>query len=143
MEYSEIFENKSFSCVIEESVNDSLKDYLFRTDGQEDLAFALWVPSFGEKRFTAIIKEVLFPLEGERQVHGNASFNYQYLLRACKLAQEQNYGVALLHSHPIASGWQEVSTDDYDTESRSFINVQTITDKPFIGLTLASISFIN
>ena len=141
MEYSEIFDSKNFSCVMEESVNDSLVNHLLREDGQEDLAFALWVPSFGEKRFTAIVKEILLPLEGERQVHMNASFNYQYLLRACRLGQMKGYGVALLHSHPIANGWQGMSEDDYQTESRSFLNVFTSTDKPFIGLTLAADGF--
>lgn len=141
MEFSEIFKYQFFSCVVEQRVNESLKSHLLREDGQEDLTFALWIPSYGKERVTAIIKEVLLPMDGERIVHGNVSFSYQYVLRACKEAQKKGYGVALLHSHPIANGWQDMSTDDYETEHRIAVNVFTLTDMPLVGLTLANDGF--
>lgn len=137
MEYSEIFKQKCFSVTIEESVNKRLNNYLLREDGQEDLIFALWVPSMGNNKFSAIIKDIITPNHEDRNIHGNASFNYHYLLRACSLALKKGYGIALLHSHPFCFGWQDMSEDDFNTEERTLINVFSTTDKPFIGMTLS------
>lgn len=137
MEYSKIFDLKSFSTVIPESINDDLKEILIRKDGQEDLLFALWVPSVGENRYTAVINEIIFPEDGDRNVHGNASYNYQYLLRVCKIAMKKGMGIALLHSHPYP-GWQNMSFDDINTEKKTFINAYSTTELPFIGLTVGN-----
>lgn len=138
MEYSELFNNNSFSCVIDTTNNNKLVEHLKRKDGQEDLIFALWLPSDGEARFTGIIKDIIIPEENDRNVHGNVSYNYQYLLKACKMALSQGYGVALLHSHPISDGWQAMSADDKSTERKTFINAFSTTNMPLIGLTLGS-----
>ena len=47
---------------------------------QEDLCFALWRPSTGKERYTALIDEVILPREDERLLHGNASFQPNYLI---------------------------------------------------------------
>ena len=42
---------------------------------QEDLCFALWRPSTGNTRRTAIIYKMLLPLDEERDLHGNVQFS--------------------------------------------------------------------
>lgn len=137
MEFSEIFKVKKFSTVIEEKLNNELSQFLLRDDDQEDLIFALWTPSYGDKRVTAIINEIVFPKENDRNVHGNVSYNYQYLLRVCKLAIKKGKGVVLLHSH-LGPGWQNMSFDDIETEQKTFINAFSTTDLPLVGLTLGT-----
>lgn len=137
MEYSEIFKKKSFSVVISEEINEKLKENLLRDDFQEDLIFALWTPSIGNKRFSAIVNEIVFPLENDKNVHGNASYNYSYLIRVCKLAMSKGKGVVLLHSH-LGPGWQGMSSDDISTEKKTFINSETTTGLPFVGLTIGT-----
>jgi molybdopterin-synthase adenylyltransferase len=63
-----------------------LRRHLLRDDGQEDICFALWRPSNGLFRKTALIAKMLLPERGERNVHGNARFNPEYLLRAMMLS---------------------------------------------------------
>ncbi|MBR8537893.1 ThiF family adenylyltransferase [Carboxylicivirga sediminis] len=138
MEYLKIFKQKSFSCALSEPIDETLKLHLLREDGQEDLTFALWIPSEGKNRFTAIIKEVIFPEKGDRNVHGNVSYNYEYLLRVCRTALKKGYGVALLHSHPISFGWQGMSDDDKSTEMKTFVNAFSTTELPFVGMTLGN-----
>lgn len=111
--------------------------HLLREDGQEDLCFALWRPSRGATRFTAIVCSLVMPEEGEREVHGNASFQPAFLERAISLAQSANCGLALLHSHPRGRGWQGMSKDDIETERGRAAAVLAATGLPFLGLTLA------
>jgi hypothetical protein len=118
-------------------VADQLRDFLIRTDGQEDIAFAVWQPSTGATRTTAIINSVVLPRSGDRQVHGNASFNSQFFLRAANEAALAGGGVALLHSHPRGSGWQPLSGPDRDAESGHAAQAQQLTGLPLVGLTLA------
>lgn len=141
MEYLKIFKQKSFCCSLSDSINEILNLHLLRVDGQEDLTFALWIPSEGKNRFTAIIKEVILPEMEDRNVHGNASYNYQYLLRVCRIALKKGYGVALLHSHPISFGWQGMSDDDELTEMKTFVNAFSTTGLPFVGMTLGNDGF--
>lgn len=44
-----------------------------RADAQEDICLATYAPSTGANRTTRIIATVELPLEGEREVHGNAT----------------------------------------------------------------------
>src|SRR5437868_5098824 len=101
---------KTFSVAMSEVVNDALLEHLARKDGQEDLCFAVWFPSEGENRLTALIHEVVLPGEGERILHGNVEFLPQYFERALQLALLRRGGLAFMHSHP-ASGWQGMSQD--------------------------------
>lgn len=112
-------------------------EHLLRADGQEDLCFALWHPSSGTERSTAIIQSILYPNEDERDVHGNVEFTSEYFLRALGEATEQGAGVALMHSHPGGRGWQGLSSDDFFAETSHAAQAQAITGLPFLGLTIA------
>src|SRR5436309_15812517 len=89
-----------------------LVNHLEHADGQEDLCFALWRPSQGRDRLTALVSEPILPREGERRVRGNVSFEPRYYERALGLALEHDAGLAFLHAHPSGIGWQGMSSDD-------------------------------
>lgn len=124
-----------FSVAMTGEVNDILLRHLIREDDQEDLCFALYNPSTGDERQTALMCEPVLPEEGDRQVHGNASFNVQYFERVCRLAMERNCGVVFLHSHPFP-GWQEMSSDDVRAEQRIAGSTLSLTDLPLVGMTV-------
>lgn len=126
-----------FSAAMSDELHAQASAHLLREDGQEDLCFALWRPSQGAKRFTALLRTLIMPEEGEREVHGNASFQPAFLERAITLAQSTDCGLALLHSHPLGGGWQGMSKDDAETESGRAAAVLAATGLPFLGLTLA------
>jgi len=129
-----------YSVVMTGEVDVMLHSQLLRSDGQEDLCLAVYQPSNGAERMTAILADVVSPLEGETEVHGNVSFTGDYVLRAAATAARCGGGVAILHSHPFGSGWQRMSQHDKDAEA-SFANiVREITGLPLVGLTLAGSS---
>lgn len=114
-----------------------LQSFLIREDGEEDLLFCLWTPSLGTLRKTALIHTPLFPVEGDRQRHGNVSFNLQFFERACTSAMASGCGVALLHSHP-GPGWQDLNPGDVAAETRIAGTVESLTGLPLIGMTLSN-----
>lgn len=118
-------------------VEQQLTAHLVRPDGQEDLAFALWNPSEGTTRRSALLVEVLLPLDGEREVHGNVSFFPSYFERACREAMAAGCGVAFLHSHPFP-GWQGMSRDDVVAETRLAGAALGLTGLPLVGLTVGN-----
>ena len=124
------------SAAFTETVDGTLQAHLVRSDGQEDLAFALYHPSRGEGRHTALIREILLPLEGDRAVHGNVEFFPQYFERTLAGALASGAGIALLHSHPRGTGWQGMSPDDVEAEASVAASVEAATGLPLIGLTL-------
>jgi ThiF family protein len=126
-----------YSVAIPREVDETLRRHLIRDDGQEDLCFALWYPSRGATRTTALIHRVILPVDGDRQVHGNASYFPQYFERAIGEALESNAGIAFLHSHP-GPGWQDMSGDDVRAELRQAGGVWGATDLPLVGLTLGT-----
>lgn len=130
----------SFSAAMTTALHDALVSHLLREDGDEDLVFAVWRPSAGAERMTAILCDVVLPLDGDRHVHGNASFESGYFLRACNEAVEKGGGIALIHSHPGARRWQQLSDDDFAAESRHAAQAVQITGHPLVGLTLAGAS---
>ena len=126
---------KEFSIAMPQSVGDVLRGHLIRDDYEEDLSFALWTPSYGSNRLTALIHSPILPTEGDRQRHGNASFNPQYFERVCSLALREAAGIAFLHSHP-GSGWQDMSRDDLNAELKLSGATMGLTDLPLVGLTV-------
>lgn len=115
-----------------------LLEHLDRPDGQEDLSFALWRPSTGATRRTAIVHELVLPRDGERHVHGNASFESSYFLRAATEAARADAGLALVHSHPTGRGWQATSRDDEHTEREHAAQAKALTGHPLLGMTTAT-----
>ena len=104
---------------------------------QEDLCFALWRPSTGKSRRTALIDEIILPEQGERILHGNASFEPGYLVRALKIACEKKAGLAFMHSHP-SSGWQGMSYTDVEAERDILAYPAGATGLSLVGLTIGT-----
>jgi hypothetical protein len=125
-----------YSVAMTGEVEAAMRDHLIREDGQEDVLAATYVLSTGVERTTALIKSVIFPGEGERDVHGNASFTSGYVLRASNKARTAGHGLVLLHSHPGSRGWQLLSDMDRDTESEYERVARGITKMPLLGMTL-------
>lgn len=119
------------------AIDSQLTDHLLRDDGQEDLCLATYSLSSGAMRKTMIIRSVVLPEVGERGVHGNASFTGDYVLRVATMAAKAGHGIVILHSHPNARGWQQLSGLDHDAESSYAYLVSTITGVPLVGMTLA------
>ena len=125
------------SVALTGGTDDRLRSHLLRFDGQEDLCFVLYRPSTGTVRASALVYDVVLPERDERNVHGNASFNAPYFLRALELAEDAQCGVGLAHSHPGGSGWQGMSSDDVDAERGHAAQAWSVTELPLLGLTLA------
>ena len=104
---------------------------------QEDLCFALWRPSTGRLRRTALIDEIILPQESERILHGNASFEPHYLARAMKIARKKKAGLAFMHSHP-SPGWQGMSDADIEAERDVLAYPAGATGLPLVGLTIGT-----
>lgn len=129
---------KRFSIAIPENLNEELCNHLIRNDKEEDLIFALWNESIGFSRDTALICELIYPEKGDRQRHGNVSFNPQYIKRVCRIAAQKNMGIVFIHSHPFP-GWQNMSNDDVIAEKvRLSDTVEVLTGYPLIGMTVGS-----
>ena len=125
------------SVAMTAEVDDQLRRHLLRDDGQEDLCLALYAPSVGSERSTALISELALPRLGERSVHGNASFTGDYVTRVATLATKRGLGVAILHSHPSGRTWQEMSGPDIDAEQAFAYLLHAATGLPLVGMTLA------
>ena len=120
-----------------EQVDDILAAHLLRSDGQEDICLATYATSTGSHRTTRILREVHLPIDGDRQVHGNATIIGTYVLRVASLAAAEGLGVAMMHSHPGGRGWQRMSGLDADAERSYSTLAEEITGLPLLGLTLA------
>lgn len=125
-----------YSVAMSGQVEAAMRDHLIRADGQEDVLIATYVLSTGAERTTALIKSVIFPRDGERFVHGNASFTSEYVLRTSNEARALGHGLVLLHSHPEGRGWQQLSGMDRTTESEYERVARGITKMPLLGMTL-------
>ena len=127
---------KEFSIAIPYSINEQLKDHLIIGNEQEEVAFAFWYPSYGKNRLTALIHSIEFPNADDRILQGNVIIQPSYFKRVCKMAMQKKCGIALLHSHP-GTGWKGMSPDDLRAETKFAPSAETLTDIPFIGLTVA------
>lgn len=129
--------HREWNVAMSSGIHEQLAAHLIRSDGQEDLAFALWNPSGGANRDTALVASLLLPEDGDREVHGNVSFMPAYFERACRIAIEHEAGIAFVHSHPFP-GWQGMSPDDVAAESKMAGAVLALTGLPLIGMTIGS-----
>ncbi|HTC68033.1 MAG TPA: ThiF family adenylyltransferase, partial [Acidothermaceae bacterium] len=131
-------DDRTFSVALTTDMDARLASHLDRPDGQEDLIFALYRWSTGATRDTALLVNVVPPEDGDRLIHGNASFTSDYFLRAAGVAAERGCGLALLHTHPGATRWQGLSADDHAAEATHAVQAEILTDHPLLGLTYAS-----
>lgn len=120
-----------------EAVQAAATAHLLRRDRQEDLCFALWQSSRGASRCTALVQRLIVPGLSDRNVHGNVSFEPVFLERALSEAAAAGAGLALLHSHPLGRGWQDMSRDDIAAEQGNAGAVFGATNLPLVGLTIA------
>lgn len=126
-----------YSATLSEKIDEVLRTHLLRSDGQEDLCFALWNPSQGATRLSAVIESILLPKDGERNVHGNVSFEPAYLERVIAEARNKSTGIVFIHSHPWP-GWQDMSKDDVIAELRMAPRLFAATKLPLVGMTLGT-----
>ena len=117
-----------------------LLQHFQRNETQEDLCFALWRPSIGNRRRTALIDEVILPKKDERILHGNASFQPKYVSRAIGIARQKKAGLAFMHSHP-SLGWQGMSETDIEAERDVLAYPAGATGFPLVGLTIGADGF--
>lgn len=108
-----------------------------RNKSQEDLCFALWRPSRGLMRHSALIDEIVLPQKGERSLQGNTSFEPDYLARAIKVARQKGAGLAFMHSHPFP-GWQGMSVPDVEAERDVLAYPAGAIGLPLVGLTIGT-----
>lgn len=125
------------SVAMTAGMDGTLRGHLVRPDRQEDATFALWYPSQGERRLTALLHTALLPHEGERIVRGNVQILPPYWERAVAAARAAHAGLALLHSH-VTDGWQGLSRDDRRAEADNAAAIRAATGFPLVGLTLAT-----
>lgn len=129
--------SRTTSMAMTAAVAHELQGHVDRPDGQEDICLATYTLSNGATRATALVTSVIAPRPGERHVHGNASIEGEYVLRAAVIAEGRGEGLALCHSHPGGIGWQLMSGPDIDAE-QSFANlVRELTGLPLVGVTYA------
>lgn len=126
-----------YSVALTHSLHEEAKKHLLRLDGQEDLCFALWYPSQGKKRFTALLHQLILPKKEDRIVEGNVSFLPCYYERVVAEAIKVNAGLAFIHSH-LGSGWQNMSFDDIKAETNLAPSSKGATSLPLVGLTLGT-----
>ena len=81
-------------CEVAGTLEQHLLQHTRQGRRQEDLCFGLWTPSTGSTRTTAVLQEVILPQDGERRLHGNASFFPEYLDRVADLALAKRAGIA-------------------------------------------------
>ena len=130
-----------FEAVLTETLAEQAMEHLLgsirRGMLQEDLCFALWKPSSGASRSTGIVTELVLPQRDERNLHGNVSFEPQYLARAARRACQTNTGLAFMHSHP-SPGWQAMSHVDVVAERDRIAPPSRAAGLPLLGLTLGT-----
>ena len=119
------------------TATDHLLQHFRRGDSQEDLCFALWRPSSGQSRRSALIDEIILPAEDERILHGGVSCQPHYFSRALRAATDKGMGLAFMHSHP-GPGWQGLNAVDAETEGDILAYPAGATNLPLVGLTLGS-----
>ena len=118
----------------DEAAKQHLLQHYRNDEHQEDLCFAIWRPSTGHGRFTALITEIIPPEPDERVLNGNASFEPHYLGRALSKAYDTQAGLAFMHSHPH-DGWQWLSWPDEQAERDVIAPRTRALGVPLVGMT--------
>ncbi|WP_459969687.1 ThiF family adenylyltransferase [Mycobacterium sp. MUNTM1] len=128
-----------YAVAMTEAVAEQARQHLLRPDGQEDVCLATYTVSTGQHRTTYLVTALVFPEAGDRRIHGNASFTGSYLLRGAAHAAQHDCGLVMLHSHPVGTGWQRLSSIDHDTELGYAHIAHQYTGSALLGMTLAGI----
>ena len=118
-------------------LSDHLLQHITQERRQEDMCFALWRPSTGRTRTTALLTDIILPRDGERVLHGGASFLPDYVERVIGDALKYEAGIAFLHSH-FTPGWQQMSREDVVAERRLAPRILAATELPLVGLTMGT-----
>lgn len=126
------------SVAMTSATQQELENILVRQDGQEDLCLATYRPSTGATRTTALIASVIAPGPDDRRVHGNVTVTADFVLRGLDVARADGCGLVILHSHPSAYDWQQMSWADRDSEASYANLVREVTGLPLVGMTLAT-----
>lgn len=128
------FMGLEFSVAMSESIAHEFGRHLDKGSRQEDLTFFVWKPSRGDQRYTAVITDLLLPLDTERILAGNVLFTREYLARVLA-SVPAGYGLGLSHSH-LGPGWQGMSQDDIVAERDRLAGaVSGRTQLPVVGIT--------
>src|SRR5262245_25173645 len=122
------------SAVMTTRLDVQLRQHFDKGTRQEDLSFAIWRPSVGARRYTAVVGGLLLPSPSERILAGNAAFTSDYFTRVLGSVPD-GAGIAFLHSH-LGPGWQGMSHNDTVAErDRLASAVAGRTGLPLLGLT--------
>ena len=127
----------SLTCDLMRKLSGHLLQHLYEGRRQEELCFALWQPSTGVTRITALLTDIITPCNGERELHGDASFLPSYVERVIGTALKYEAGIAFLHSH-FTPGWQGMSCEDIAAEHYLAPRVFATTGLPLVGLTMGT-----
>lgn len=130
--------SRSFSVAMTAGIHRALGAVLVREDRQEDVCLALYRPSTGEARTSALLTSVVPPSDIDRAVDGNATVFGDYMLRGAERARDDGCGLMFAHSHPGASDWQPMSGPDRAAEASYANLIREITGLPLVGMTLAT-----
>ena len=128
-----------YSIAISEPVNQELQTFLLNNISSEEICFATWNSAEGKTRYNILVNEVLLPKNGDRVRHEKTvSALPSYVDRCKEHARKEQSGLAMIHTHPMWTGHQDVSIYDLyyerDILSREVFGV---TGKPFVGMTLS------
>lgn len=127
-------QSRELAVAMTADLDAQLRRHFAHEGRQEDLTFATWRPSEGERRTTLIVGQALLPGSDERLLDGNVSFTSHYLTRVLSEVAEGE-GLALIHSH-LGPGWQDMSDDDVVAErDRLASAVAGRTRLPLLGMT--------
>ena len=127
-----------YSAAMTEGTAVQMREFLLRDTRDEEICFALWRPAVGKSRYNILLREPLYPGDGDRRRHGNVSAYPGYVDRCKESARESGAGLAMVHTHPGARGHQDVSQPDLHYEQDVLSReVFGITGLPLVGVTLA------
>jgi molybdopterin-synthase adenylyltransferase len=127
-----------YEAALTESTNKGICDVLLQDTTDEEICFAIWYPAKGCSRYTALIREAIFPEEGDRTRQGTVTASHLYLDRVKEIALQKNGGIAMIHTHPFYPGPPGYSSQDLRLEQNKLAReIHGVTGLPFVGMTLS------